>query len=233
MLKRWIKTAARKAAKRIAGDIEIARIWQATQDSARFVNESMGQGARAFPKRNDLLAASLAAVDPELREALYCEFGVYRGESINFMAARTPFAVHGFDSFTGLPEPWNDLPRETFTLSSVLPRVRRNVVLHKGLFADTLPDFLRAHEGAIGFLHMDADLYNSTKCVFDLAGDRIVKGTVIQFDEYFNYPDWRNGEYRAFAEFCEATGTDFTYIGYVRDACQSAVRITGRSARPC
>jgi hypothetical protein len=60
-----------------------------------------------------------------------------------------------------------------------------------------------------------------------------VAGTLIQFDEYFNYPGWQEGEYRAFKEFADANGVKFEYIGYTNgdNAQQVAVRILGRADR--
>jgi predicted ester cyclase len=57
-------------------------------------------------------------------------------------------------------------------------------------------------------------------------GDQIVAGTVLQFDEYFNYPGWREGEWKAFEEFCEARHAEIEYIGYVADGEQVAVRVS-------
>ena len=42
---------------------------------------------------------------------VYCEFGVYKGETINFIASKIPHTVHGFDSFEGLPEVWRAAER--------------------------------------------------------------------------------------------------------------------------
>ena len=99
--------------------------------------------------------------------------------------------------------------------------------LHKGWFDQSVPVWAKDHPGPIAFAHMDADLYSSTKCVLDLLGDRIVPGTVLQFDEYFNYPGWKEGEYKAFMEFVASRGVKFEYIGYAAggNAQQAAVRI--------
>jgi hypothetical protein len=74
-------------------------------------------------------------------------------------------------------------------------------------------------------MHLDCDLYSSTKTVFDLQGDRIVSGTVIQFDEYFNYPGWRTHEYKAFHEFIYDRGLQYTYLGYTLAGFSVAVMI--------
>lgn len=52
-----------------------------------------------------------------------------------------------------------------------------------------------------------------------------MSGTIIVFDEYFNYPGWQEGEYKAFYEFINETNLKFEYIGYVEISEQVAVKI--------
>jgi hypothetical protein len=75
----------------------------------------------------------------------------------------------------------------------------------------------------IGFLHVDCDLYSSTKIVFDLLEPRLAAGAVIVFDEYFNYPEWEEGEYKAFSEFLIRTGLSREFIGYHAKSQQVAL----------
>ena len=159
-----------------------------------------------------MIEHSLAQVDPSLK-GLYCEFGVFKGASINFIASKTQSPVHGFDSFAGLPEKWWRVPKEGFQLEG-LPPVRENVVLHKGWFDETLPRFREEYPEPIAFLHLDADLYSSTKTVLDFLGDQIQAGTIIQFDEYFKYPQWRDHEFKAFQEFVSERTVRFEYLSY-------------------
>jgi hypothetical protein len=51
---------------------------------------------------------------------------------------------------------------------------------------------------------------------------------VIVFDEYFNYPGWREGEFKAFQEFIARESLGFEYLNYNRKAEQVSVKITGR-----
>ena len=99
---------------------------------------------------------------------------------------------------------------QTGTRPQEQPHARR----HRGCFEDTLPVFARDHPEPAAFLHIDADLYSSTKTIFDLLGPRVVAGTVIQFDEFFNYPGWKQGEYLAFKEFCDRRQVAVRYLGY-------------------
>jgi predicted O-methyltransferase YrrM len=145
------------------------------------------------------------------------EFGVNAGGTIRHLAKLMPNRhLHGFDSFEGLPEAWsgNNLAAGAFSRGGKLPKVPPNVTLHKGWFSDTLPGFVAAHTEPVAFLHVDCDIYSSTKTIFDALAAQIIPGTVIVFDEFFNYPNWQAHEYRAFMEFLKARGLGFRYTGY-------------------
>ena len=51
----------------------------------------------------------------------------------------------------------------------------------------------------------------------------MIPGTVILFDEYFNYPNWEAHEYKAFQEFVAAKAIAYRYLAFARQ--QVAVRI--------
>ena len=87
---------------------------------------------------------------------------------------------------------------------------------------------MKQHRGPISLLHVDCDLYSSTKTIFDRLNDWIVPGTIIVFDEYFNYSGWELHEFKAFQEFREANRLSYEYIGLAPTGQQVAVRITQR-----
>ena len=104
--------------------------------------------------------------------------------------------------------------------------MRENVELHPGcFFNDVLPGSWGSDNETAAFIHVDCDVYASTKSVFTHFADHIRPGTVIQFDEYFNYPGWRNHEFRAFREFVAARNVRYQYLGYVRVGHSVAVLI--------
>jgi hypothetical protein len=166
------------------------------------------------------------AVSEAKLNGVFMEFGVYKAETINYIAKKTHERVYGFDSFEGLPEFWRDgFPKGTFSVES-LPQVEKNVVLVKGWFEDSLARFLDENEiRTIAYLHIDCDLYSSTKTIFDNLKDKIVPGTIIVFDEYFNFPGWENDEFKAFQEFILQSELTYSYIAYNSLHEQVAVKI--------
>jgi hypothetical protein len=156
----------------------------------------------------------------------YLEFGVYSGGTIRHLARRKPgVTFHGFDSFEGLPQAWGGftLGQRAFARGGRMPRVPSNVVLHKGWFSDTVRDWCGRIEGPVAFLHIDCDLYSSTADVFKGLAARLQSGTVIVFDEYFNYPGWQRHEFKAWQELVAEHRIRYDYLGYARQ--QVALRI--------
>ena len=93
---------------------------------------------------------------------------------------------------------------------------------------DTWASIYANHGGlrtSVAFLHVDSDLYSSAKTVFKYLATRIQPRTIIQFDEYFNYPGWRLHEFKAFQEFVAEYGIRYDYLGYVVAGYSVAVAI--------
>lgn len=161
------------------------------------------------------------------KEGLYLEFGVYAGKSINFISRIKPDKIiYGFDSFEGLPQAWiTDYDEGHFKMDN-LPEVNSNVKLVKGHFEESLPKFVQEHgDFDIAFINIDCDLYSSTKTVLNNLKGHISNGTIICFDDFFNYPNWQEHEYKALTEFLEETGFKVEYLGYVYLNTKVAVRI--------
>ena len=148
-------------------------------------------------------------------EGHIAEFGVYKGESINYLSSLfNPKTIFGFDSFLGLEENFSiDFLKGGFDLKGIPPLVRENVVLVVGSFSDTLPIWLKQNPGAFSFINIDCDTYQATKTVLDLLGpERIVSGTLILFDEYLGFPGWEKHEFKAWQEYCSKNNIKYKYI---------------------
>lgn len=192
---------------------------RAHRETLDFILEDLPD-AIAFDTPRELMKHALTLVT---LPGLVCEFGVNEGGTISFIAKHLKDRdVHGFDSFEGLPEDWsgNKMSAGYFDRKGKLPKVPQNVTLHAGWFNRSLPRFMPAHPGQAAFLHIDCDLYSSTVDVFDAFADRIAPGTVLVFDEYFNYPNWQAHEHKAFREFMTRSGLGFRYMAYsVQQVC--------------
>ena len=178
-------------------------------------------------------------LDPGLIHGLILEFGTATGRTLNQFAYWLPDrAIYGFDSWQGLPEKFNDLPAGHF--AQELPKVADNCVLVQGWFGArptqdesdvaefTARDFAKQHKESIALLHLDADLYSSTKTVLKAFADQIVPGTVILFNEYWNHATWEKHEYKAWQEFVKKHKVKYEYIGYASDHQEVAIRVLSK-----
>ena len=147
-----------------------------------------------------------------LVDGVAVECGVFEGRSINKIARALPDrAVIGYDSFEGLPEKWErpdwSMDKGHFSTRGELPEVPANVKLVRGWFDETLPCFAEdaedAEEACISLLHVDCDLYSSTKTVLTQLSPFFVDGTVIVFDELLGYPNHEKHEILAFYEYLQ------------------------------
>src|SRR5215204_1527171 len=199
---------------------------QAAAASAKYLHERM-RGARPMPHRLVTLDYALSQADGV--DGMALEFGVYRGETLRkIVKARAEKQVYGFDSFQGLPEFWlpdhqvgRFGPDDPAGVQGVPEVPGAEFVV--GWFDETLPGFLETHPGPVAFLHVDCDLYSSARTVLDHVGTRLVPGSIVVFDEYFNYPGWQDHEFRAWQEYVERSGVEYSYLAYNEDTISVAV----------
>jgi hypothetical protein len=160
----------------------------------------------------------------------FVECGVAAGAQIAAMQiaiqeAASSKKIFGFDSFEGIPEDWHDEGKGSYSTRGHIPKVPSNIHLHAGWFDATLPAFLKTNTEQARLINIDCDIYSSTKTVLDLLEPRIVKGTVIIFDEYIGNQHWREDEYKAFQEAVEAYGWKYEYLAFSFFTKQAVVRI--------
>jgi len=154
-----------------------------------------------------------------IKTGLVLEFGVYDGGTIHMIESVFKTTVYGFDSWEGLPEDSDDVPKGiegsyhkgAFVSNKLIPKLN-NIVLVDGWFKDTLPCFVEQHKEHCRFIHVDSDQYCSAKDIFNNLSDRIVDGTVICFDEFACHEGWEYREFRAFAEFLHDTNAGYQVI---------------------
>ena len=181
-----------------------------------FLNRYFSKKQRV-KSRNNLLKRSVKRAH---LNGLFLEFGVETGYSLNYIAKiKRNQKFYGFDCFTGLPEDWSEYYPKGHMKVDNIPSVRKNIELVVGLFQNTLKPFLEIHKENVAYLHLDADLYSSTKYVlFTLANEnRLQPGTVIEFDEVFfqDSPETLlDDEHRVFTEFIEAFDVEFKWLWF-------------------
>lgn len=206
---------------------------RAVETSAEFIEQNMHH-AQPFETRDGLYRYILAQAP---KEGMVLEFGVHDGHSINAIAKMTDKSVHGFDSFEGLPDD-GIIPTEKeggakwfvgkMGEQGRAPKVRENVILHKGWFDEVLPKFYQDFDEKISMIHIDSDIYSSALTVLENSKDRMVEGTCIIFDDYLNYDGWQKNEHRALTEFAEKTGMKYEFIAY-NYAGGASIRVLGFS----
>jgi O-methyltransferase len=172
------------------------------------------------------------------------EFGVFTGLSLAQFAHGHRFDPKGierrfvgFDSFAGLPaateaharwraedcavnHAWHPLvpigarvsPEVTRTLFAACGLPEPD--LHVGDFAETVSRVVPSRYPAIALLHLDCDLYESTREALDGAAPALQDGAILLFDDWFHYRgNPRKGQSRAFAAFLEAH-PEWTAVSY-------------------
>lgn len=160
------------------------------------------------------------------------EFGTLRGYTARLLAKlMKEFGWRGrlylYDSFEGLPPLRSPIDEQSYEvamnkawffrqmaveegtevriiqlLSKVIPRSQLRVV--RGYYEETLESHLPEWKAAL--VHIDCDLYSSTRCVLEMliAKDVVQDGTVILFDDFnCNRANPQMGERRALADAFE------------------------------
>ena len=154
------------------------------------------------------------------------EFGVFQGKSINFFAKKLGNKkIYGFDSFEGLNEDWegSEYPKGYFDLKGKTPKVEKNVILVKGRVQDTLKKFLEENNSKVSFIHLDLDTYKSTKFVLETLKKSLVKGSIILFDELYNFSGWDVGEYKALQEAFDEK--EYKFLAFSKNGSQVTIEI--------
>jgi O-methyltransferase len=163
----------------------------------------------------------------ERQPIAYLEFGVYRGESLNFWLSNISnpeSRFTGFDTFTGLPEHWRPTePAGHFNANGVIPDVSDvRCSFEVGLFQDTLPKFVeRSDLSRRLVINLDADMFTSTLFVLTTIAPYFKPGDLIFFDEFSCPLD----EFRAFEEFVSSFRVKYEVVAAVYGYTRVCIKI--------
>lgn len=211
-------------------DVERMSYLLATYESAVFFQKYMRMSKNLISSV-ELLKYALS--ERMSTSGLNLEFGVATGKTLKIICESINEKVYGFDTFEGLPEDWTHFQKAGRFSSNGTPNFTppNNAELIVGLFEESLPDFLNRNKTpTVNFVHIDSDLYSSAKCVLNLLTPRLVHGTIIVFDEYFNYPGWEHHEHKALNEFLNESKFQAEYIGFASSAQSVAVRLVTKNS---
>lgn len=157
-------------------------------------------------------------------EGDYFEFGVWQGKTFGYARAMArrygygPLTFRAFDSFQGLPavepgdyEIWQEgqfaFGRSEFErVLSQKGFERSDYQIVEGFYNDSLNqeliESLEKQSVKASIVYIDCDLYESTRDVLAFIGPFLQDGTVICFDDFFNYRGRADmGEQKAFEEY--------------------------------
>lgn len=164
--------------------------------------------------RRDMLILLLRTLLENDVSGAFAELGVYQGQTSRLIHHYAPErTLHLFDTFEGFTERnaaselhsiGHEVPPSQFSDTSI-DKVKRfirpradSVLFHPGLFPDSVPATVRAEHFA--FVHLDADLYESTRAGLEFFYPRVPsRGIIVVHD----YNSWL-GARRAVDEFFQA-----------------------------
>lgn len=177
---------------------------------------------RNYHRRYDLYDHVIKTQGLQDAEIIYIEMGVCTGSSFQWWMKNNQHPqsrFYGFDTFEGLPESWGMFYKSGDMHSPFPELTDTRGTFIKGLFQDTLLDFLHQHKGITEqrkVIHLDADLFSSTIYSLSVLYPYLKKGDIVFFDE-FNVP---NHEFHAFKIFTESFYVDLQLLGAVNNYYQ-------------
>lgn len=145
-----------------------------------------------------------AAVALAKRAGPTVELGVRFGASARVLIAAGAVPFIGFDSFDGLPEAWHGVPQGAYSTRGARPELGPQAQLEAGWFSASVPRWVEAHGAPLRLVHIDCDLYSSTRDGLGALAPLVQPGTILAFDDYFGNPHWEEDEHRAFLELSAA-----------------------------
>lgn len=139
------------------------------------------------------------------KDNLFIELGVFSGLTLDLINRNTGnLKVYGFDTFTGLPEDWassngNILYEKDYFSTPVPSDTDKNKFI-VGKIEDTLLNFLSEKKQKIKFIHLDLDLYSSSKYAFNIIFDYLDDEAIIVVDDIYNFSSWDEHSIKSLSE---------------------------------
>jgi hypothetical protein len=193
-------------------DINVAGQLVAATEAAAWLHQYADK-VPGFARRPELLESIIPRIPADGDLA---EFGVFKGAVTRFMRPRFPSRIyHAFDSFHGVPEAMSlSVHQNAFDLGGNIPDLPPGTTVHAGWFEDTIPRWREHFDAPIAWAYIDCDLYESVCAVLEGLTDRIRPGTILSYDDWYNFPNWQQHSLKATREWTDRTGIKLTPIAY-------------------
>lgn len=166
----------------VAGETIVDDVFIKIMKETKFIERSL---------KAQITACFIYMLKDTLPKGDLAELGVYRGGITKFMSALFPDkTVYAFDTFEGMPEEMitdKDIvevypPGKFDDVEDVLKYLDEpNIEIRKGLFPNTTQGL---EDKKFSFVHLDADLYESTMTGLEFFWPRMTKKGVIIFDDF-------------------------------------------------
>ena len=181
---------------------------------------SLPQLPKIFFNRWDFYDSVVALAD---KSRPFYEFGVWNGISFRYLI-KTFGKGFGFDTFSGLPESWNNIAEGSYSSFGSVPKITGGEFI-VGEFKHTLPKFFSKKKPLASLINFDADLYSSTLCALNYSNKVIDEKSILIFDEFLMNENWEKDEYKALNEFCNNFSISYDVLAVSFFSKQVAVKL--------
>ena len=181
---------------------------------------SLPQLPKIFFNRWNFFDAIVSLTD---KSRPFYEFGVWNGVSFKYLTNIFEMGF-GFDTFTGLPEPWYHESIGKYSSFGSVPKIKGGKFI-VGEFKETLPKFFSKKRPLASLINFDADLYSSTLCALNNSNDVIDKKTILIFDQFLMSEHWEEDEFKALNEFCDKFNFKYEVLAVSFFSKQVAVKL--------
>ncbi|MFX0071599.1 MAG: TylF/MycF/NovP-related O-methyltransferase [Candidatus Hermodarchaeota archaeon] len=162
--------------------------------------------SRWDPIRFSTIALAVNTIQKEQIKGSFAELGVYKGETSQIIHLLAPERkLYLFDTFEGFPSEYleikDDSNRYKDTSIDLIKKTignMKNIIIKKGIFPETAYGL---ENEIFSFVHLDMDLYISTKEGLEFFYPRISKGGYLVIHDYNNPNESNMGVLKAVNEY--------------------------------
>jgi len=163
------------------------RNWSDFMSFRSFIEE-ISPGNKLRLTRENVFKRVFEITDPS--PIVVFEYGVAHGYLASYFIRKFDSRIsqwHGFDTFTGLPSAWRNLPTNHFSNGGITPDINDSRVnWHVGLVENTFTSTLISNQTHPVLHIFDLDLYKPILFIWDSIKHELRQGDIRSFDEAFD-----------------------------------------------